>query len=865
MKRFLVIVFLAMLMVLPTFSKTPWNLQENNLVKDKETSVNREVGLVIPGPDLARANWTHNHFANPGFEDWSGIWPEELSAGSSYERFHWYEYAHNTQGVRSAGFQCRTLDPSWSQAFYEQRYLAADATNLTLKFDWYLDQNFDPAIDHDYVYLYLEFTQGYRMFYFLNGSNSYTINTTYTGVFHLSAPEKQWILFDHNITADFLSLPNFPASIPTDLQLEEVEFFMRVHGGTKEYLRAFIDDVQLVNATNNYVFIGGSTRNGDFESNPFSGNWRTAGNSDAGFHSASSTAHSGSSSLNLTTTTTNFAKSSYVDVGYASNVRLTSLNPVNFSFWWRLDDISNLTNESLAFVELECYNSTYDWTTYYMLSHGDTIPTLDYLNETWQTVFYAKNFNWAYVWHHFSQDLLADITTRFTTDELFVNRINFRLKTQNTPSSRIELLVDDVSLICAAVNGMGYEDQPAVGENVRGWNDNDDYDEITVTDLAFAGSKAVNLTVTTGNSVEAAQEPALRPLNGTRETYFDFVWRLEEYSPGSQNFVRFQVSFGEDYSIDYMLAVSSSFPWTNTTSHKYLNVSSIGVTGTWVQCHIDIVKDFEAVFGITPDINIYRCSFNGMCYSGGRIELLWDDFYLYDDPAPTLGNVVQNPLTPEYDDVVAVSADASDQDLHMVLVHYRVDAGSWQITMMTLQSGDNWDGTFQGAIPVQAYASSIEYYVTANDTWGMTTTALDNEQFFTYSVSDSIDPVVVINSPSDGAILTGIINITATVNDAGSGVAQVEITIEDIPVFTGSNEPFTYFWPSNLVYSGIYTIRVTAYDNAGNSATSSVTISVQNPLPQLLIAAATSIIIIVIIIALYFLYRKGIILSKKSE
>jgi hypothetical protein len=859
MKRFLSIVFLVTLMVLPMSLRTPWNLQESTPAKAKEIPMAETANLVTLGPDLARANWTHNHFANPSFEYWSDIWPEALSAGSSYERYHWYDYAHNTEGVRSAGFQCRTLDSSWSQAFYEQRYLNADATNLTLKFDWRLDQNFDPAIDHDYVYLYLEFTQGYRMFYFLNGSNSYTINTTYTGVFHLSGPEKQWILFDHNITADFLNLPNFPASIPTDLKLEEVEFFMRVYGGTKEYLRAFIDDVQLMNAT--HTFIGGSTRNGNFESHPVSGNWRTAGNSDPGLHSSSSNSHSGSRSLNLTTITTHYANYSYTNVGFASNVRLTSLNPANFSFWWRLEEITNLTNESLAFVELECYNSTEDWTTYYILSHGDMIPTLDYMNETWQTVFYAENFNMTDVWHHFSQDLLADIATRFLTNELFVNRITFRLETQNTPFCRIVLLVDDVSLNCAAVNGMGYEDQPAVGENVRGWDENEDYDEITVTDLAYAGSKAANLTVTTGDYVEAAQDPAFRPLNGTRETYFDFVWRLEEYSPGSLNYVRFEVSFGEDYAIDYLLAVSSSFPWTNTTSHKYLNVSSIGVTGTWVQCHIDLVNDFEAVFGITPDINISHCAFNGRCDSGGRIELLWDDFYLYDDPAPTLGNVVQNPLTPEYDDTVTVSADASDQDLHMVLVHYRVDAGSWQIATMTHQSGD----TFQGTIPIQSYGTSVEYYVTANDTWGMTTTALDNGQYYTYSVGDSTNPVVTIDSPNDGAILTGIINITATVTDEGSGVAQVEITIEDIPVFTGTNEPFTYLWPSNLVYTGSYTIRVTAYDNAGNSATSSVTVSVQNPLPQLLLAAAIIIIIIVVIVVLFFLYRQGIILSKKPE
>lgn len=215
-----------------------------------------------------------------------------------------------------------------------------------------------------------------------------------------------------------------------------------------------------------------------------------------------------------------------------------------------------------------------------------------------------------------------------------------------------------------------------------------------------------------------------------------------------------------------------------------------------------------------------------MTSGGGRVEFLFDDLYLYDDPAPRISNVVQNPPSPIHNDPVQISAEIEDQDLDAdaLLLHYRINAGGWQTQTLLHQTGV----TFTANIPSQVYATNVEYYLSANDTWGLRTIALDGGSYWSYTVTEVEDPVVSITQPTSGAELNDTIMISVDASDTISGIAHVEIFIDGTSVADDTTAPYTYSWDTTSTTDGSHTILATAYDTAGNSASDSITVTVTN-------------------------------------
>lgn len=92
---------------------------------------------------------------------------------------------------------------------------------------------------------------------------------------------------------------------------------------------------------------------------------------------------------------------------------------------------------------------------------------------------------------------------------------------------------------------------------------------------------------------------------------------------------------------------------------------------------------------------------------------------------------------------------------------------------------------------------------------------------------DVTPPSVQIIEPTDGATVSGITTIQALVYD-NRGIAKVEFYIDNNKVSETYSSPYYYNWDTDsLVYNSQHTIRVRAYDNAGNigeSPTITVTI-----------------------------------------
>jgi lysophospholipase L1-like esterase len=103
--------------------------------------------------------------------------------------------------------------------------------------------------------------------------------------------------------------------------------------------------------------------------------------------------------------------------------------------------------------------------------------------------------------------------------------------------------------------------------------------------------------------------------------------------------------------------------------------------------------------------------------------------------------------------------------------------------------------------------------------------------FSTAPIPDIIPPTVSITAPTAGATLKGSITLSATSSD-NVGVTGVQFTIDGVNTgSSGTTSPYSISWNSAGATDGSHTIAAVASDAAGNTATSSVSVTVQNAAP----------------------------------
>jgi hypothetical protein len=96
------------------------------------------------------------------------------------------------------------------------------------------------------------------------------------------------------------------------------------------------------------------------------------------------------------------------------------------------------------------------------------------------------------------------------------------------------------------------------------------------------------------------------------------------------------------------------------------------------------------------------------------------------------------------------------------------------------------------------------------------------------STADTTPPAVAIASPANGSVVTRntVLNITATGTD-NVGVVKVQFYVNNTLMATGTDAPYTYSWKVPAKNNASYTIKVVAYDAAGNSASATSTVTGQ--------------------------------------
>jgi hypothetical protein len=199
---------------------------------------------------------------------------------------------------------------------------------------------------------------------------------------------------------------------------------------------------------------------------------------------------------------------------------------------------------------------------------------------------------------------------------------------------------------------------------------------------------------------------------------------------------------------------------------------------------------------------------------------------------PTIESVQREPVQPAYNVSVTVSAFVYDVESGVKQVSLNYSGGSQSALLnMTLSQG-----SYVAVIHAFAYNTVVEYRVIAVDNAGNTAYSI----LYSYTVTDPYPPLLRIDSPLQGSYIRGTVPITVFMKDQNSGnesgFARAELSLNgsivkvwNPPAPAGTD---TYSWDTvRLGPDGVYTIRLTVHDRAGNNASKSLVVTVDNGLP----------------------------------
>jgi len=685
--------------------------------------------------DLNRVSWKANLFPNRGMEEWySPYGPENLYTIRTTEEASWYESTIVYEGAQSFGMHARAIDPSHNsevRLIQQNNTYWSNPLNTTLDFEVYLDEIGNP-IDQDYYRLHVRISNR-EMYYYIGCEITGATNGS-TGYFMLDVPLQTWNHIHRNLTSDYIAVFGLEP-----LQFQFMEWYVRSY--TSSYTRVYMDDVNLVNGTT--VKVGGSIFNGNFEG---TGDWTFQTSTDPADVSQSSVRHEGSWSMNMTVLSNDYV--SYANAGYQSGKILSTSNQGQLSFWWRIDDWINPTTNNYARLTIQASNETTDFIMYYYLAVGGsgTMPPImgeNYLKQK------ADSFNVTNAWNHFDRNIWQDLSSSYTVENLWINEIEIEVRTAED-NSRLSILIDDISFVTSILNDMDYEHQNEPGTSILGWGFYPGPDNMTVTDFALSGTKAANLSLLDNQQIDEYQSLGYLPINSDTELILDFNVYIDTFNETSEDYVFFELEFDGEY-FSYVIANSTdNFESAMGEEGEYfILLQDTIVKGEWLNFQVDIVHDYERIFGSLPNTTISYIAMNAEAGTGSQLIVLFDEVYIYYDPAPDVNNV-HHTLTyapgggPATAHITAIAIDAT---LNSVSLNFRVDNGTVQSIAMSHIAGSTYAANIANLVGNRI----VEYAITATDAFGKSTTALNGTDYYRFSVSteglpqgDLLGPLLIV-------------------------------------------------------------------------------------------------------------------------
>jgi hypothetical protein len=208
---------------------------------------------------------------------------------------------------------------------------------------------------------------------------------------------------------------------------------------------------------------------------------------------------------------------------------------------------------------------------------------------------------------------------------------------------------------------------------------------------------------------------------------------------------------------------------------------------------------------------------------------IYFNYTVGDTVPPEISDVSHSPSTVTEYDLVAVSAQVIDvgAGVDTVLVYYRSDGGAWAPVSMSYSGGD----VFTGPLPPFEWGTLVEYYINASDNAGNIAVDDNSGGYYQYVIDDTTPPDVDISDPLSATILSGVVTILFSSTDSESGVAFVELYLDDVLLTNATTDPFSYVWDTTETADGQHTLRAVAHDNAGNIFEDTTTVIVNNASP----------------------------------
>ena len=678
----------------------------------------------IAETDINRVNWKLNHMENPGFEFWSTDHSiDDISTTRTTERFVWYAQSPwpVNEGSRSRGLQSKAVDSGHlSEALMTRSSWVYwdNPVNLTLKFDWYIDQIPQP-VDGDYFRIDIELGAPgtHHMYYYFGTSDTYHTNSSsYYQYYFIDGAFQTWNTFDRNITQDFFDLAGY---YPTQFRL----FRFSLVTYSNDYSRVFLDDLWM---TNNTVIIGESTGNGNFETGS---GWYSYTNQDPADISRSVEAQEGDWSLNATTMSN--GNQSRLAVTWNPDRLVSSANPDAFSLKWMLDEYTLADEDNYGYISVNCENDTEEFNLAYVLCYGDNTNSFTYEG---MRVINVTGFNTTGQWYTFSRSIWSDISNWNQTDFVIINEIELNMYSRGK-GALTTILLDDMKLVSASLDDMGYEGYGNVGDEILTWGASYGPDPaFTLTNVAHSGARAANLTIADDNSWGRNVYFANRYINDGTDLWLDFFWRIEDDTADEANLLYLEIYFESGESLAYIFANHSEVPMYNGFD-EFIIVPNANTVGTWFNFQRNIYDDFVTAFGSEPATKITEMFLYTEADIGGRLESLFDDVYLYTDPAPGIQEIFYTPTLPNV--YVNVSAVVYDLSSFTVTLYYKIEDGTWIDVVM-----EDTGGRFNASIPNQIDGTHVTFYIEAVDAFGQISQSVE----IGYLVTSSPEPTP---TPSD--------------------------------------------------------------------------------------------------------------------
>jgi hypothetical protein len=185
-------------------------------------------------------------------------------------------------------------------------------------------------------------------------------------------------------------------------------------------------------------------------------------------------------------------------------------------------------------------------------------------------------------------------------------------------------------------------------------------------------------------------------------------------------------------------------------------------------------------------------------------------------PAVTIGSPTDGAAV---SGTVAVAGTSSD-NAAVAKVEVAVDSGGWQPASGTASWSWSWNtsGLSGGSHVVHARAT---------DSSGNAATTSVSLTVQT-APADSTPPTVTVTAPAAGSSATGAVTVAGTSND-NTSVSAVDVSVDGGAwVRASGTSSWSWSWNTTTLSNGSHTVAARATDSAGNSAQTSVSVTVSN-------------------------------------